>query len=171
MTATSTKETRLSDAPCSPLPQITTLKSAIRFLRGENSYLKAQGLLGDVRALPCLDRFETIPPVPVLERDDADTSVESSDESVDGPVTPPPSAAPASRHTLDVRSKLLWREIAESRADARVVDLTKIKPGKAWRSIKVMPEVQLEEMMRDKARLARKVERHVEQGRRLMAAR
>ncbi len=135
------------------LDQITTLKSAIRFLRAENTYLKAQGLLEEIRLLPSIPTLEADPELPVLDPTD------SSDESEGGPLTPPP----PSRHSLETRSKLLWRELADSQVNARVVDLTMIKPGMAWRPTKAMPEVQLAEMKRRRVKLGQRVDRHLDE--------
>jgi hypothetical protein len=150
-------ETEFAESNAPLFRQITILKSAIRFLRAENTYLKAQGLLEDIRCLPHLPTIEAIADVPPLDTTD------SSDESVDGPITPPPPPPPPSRHSLETRSKLLWRELAVSQTDAKVVDLTMIKPGAAWRPTKAMPEVQLAEMKRRRMKLARKVERHLDE--------
>lgn len=136
--------------------QISTLHSAIRHLRAENAYLKAQGLLGEIAQLPMLPTYEADPPVPALD------SADSSDESTDGPPTPPPAHDRGpSRHAMHTRTKLLWRELADSTLETRVVDLSRIKPGQAWRPIKALPEVQLEETRRQRERLQRRIERHV----------
>jgi hypothetical protein len=125
------------------------LKTAIRMIRRENAYLKAEGLLGDFRSLPALVSVPS--DLPPLEPSGPYGS--SSSDTDDGPLTPS-----ASRNSHGVEGKKqLWRELAYMQATASIVDLSKCSSRKGWQPRKNLPETQFYERERDRARLVRKI--------------
>ncbi|GAA5853786.1 hypothetical protein JCM5353_001035, partial [Sporobolomyces roseus] len=102
------------------IDKINSLRSAVRFLRSENSYLKSQDLLADLDALPTYE----LPPTPPL------TPEPPSDDEILSPnlsrTTRKPSALPV--QSFAARSKLLLREAGLISATPRLVDLSQIPP-------------------------------------------
>ncbi|GAA5998800.1 hypothetical protein JCM5350_006650 [Sporobolomyces pararoseus] len=106
--------------------KINSLRSAVRFLRSENCYLKSQDLLSDLDSLPSYE----LPPTPPLTpeppcSDDEDSTPFSRLSSTWKPsrtkTLPPASFA--------IRSKLLLREASLVSATPRLVDLSQITSG------------------------------------------
>ncbi|CEQ40814.1 SPOSA6832_02476 [Sporobolomyces salmonicolor] len=102
--------------------QITSLRSAVRFLRSENSYLKSQDLLADLDSLPSY----ALPPTPPF------TPEPSSDED-DSVPSPPLSRLSKKLATLPAesfatQSQQLLREARLVSATPRLVDLSQIAP-------------------------------------------
>ncbi|BGP20858.1 hypothetical protein JCM10213v2_009023 [Rhodosporidiobolus nylandii] len=123
------------------IEQITSLRSAIRFLRGENSYLKSQDLLSSLDALPSYD----LPPTPPLTPEPPSDS--ELDELPNRLLRPSqPSALPT--QSFATQSRLLLREARLVSATPRLVDVSQIKPvgaegRKAWVPAKRDPKNQL----------------------------
>ncbi|EKC97797.1 hypothetical protein A1Q2_07900 [Trichosporon asahii var. asahii CBS 8904] len=145
------------------IEQIEALRSAIRFLRNENSLLKSKDLYEDVRMLPPLRSLPDVPAVPELVEDGG------SDVESEGPVTPKPRTpkTPKSplvknantRQALDTETKLLYRELAKFSAAPRIVDLSGFDgKGPAWRSRKNSPEAQAWRWTMERVGLEKKVE-------------
>ena len=120
--------------------KINSLRSAVRFLRSENSYLKSQDLLADLDALPTYE----LPPTPPL------TPEPLSDDEILSPnlsrTTRKPSALPV--QSFAARSKLLLREAGLISATPRLVDLSQIPPigsdrRRAWTPAQRDPRNQL----------------------------
>ncbi|GAA5901065.1 hypothetical protein JCM5296_007301 [Sporobolomyces johnsonii] len=102
--------------------QITSLRSAVRFLRSENSYLKSQDLLADLDSLPSY----ALPPTPPF------TPEPSSDEDDS---VPAPSLSRLSKklatlpaQSFATQSQQLLREARLVSATPRLVDLSQIAP-------------------------------------------
>ncbi|BGP35932.1 hypothetical protein JCM10296v2_007784 [Rhodotorula toruloides] len=117
------------------IEQITSLRSAIRFLRGENAYLKSQDLLDDLDKLPSYELLPTPPLTPEPH--------EPSDDSFRLPPDPKSLA-----HSFSVRSKQLLREAGLVSATPRLVDVSHVAPlgadgKKAWRPVRRDPRKQL----------------------------
>lgn len=115
--------------------QITSLRSAIRFLRGENAYLKSQDLLGDLDKLPSYE----LPPTPPLTPEPH----EPSDDSFRLPPDPKSLA-----QSFSIRSKQLLREARLVSATPRLVDVSHVAPlgadgKKAWHPVRRDPRNQL----------------------------
>ncbi|GAA5900012.1 uncharacterized protein JCM6883_006062 [Sporobolomyces salmoneus] len=103
--------------------RIHSLRSTIRFLRSENSYLKSQDLLAELDSLPSYE----LPPTPPLTPEPPSTS---DDEELSAP---PLSlvAARSTRSTLPaqsfaIRSKQLLREARLISATPQLVDLSQV---------------------------------------------
>jgi dynactin 1 len=117
------------------IEQITSLRSAIRFLRGENAYLKSQDLLGDLDKLPSYE----LPPTPPLTPEPQ----EPSDDSFRLPPDPKSLA-----QSFSMRSKQLLREARLVSATPRLVDVSHVAPlgtdgKKAWHPVRRDPRNQL----------------------------
>ncbi|BGP28114.1 hypothetical protein JCM10295v2_007101 [Rhodotorula toruloides] len=115
--------------------QITSLRSAIRFLRGENAYLKSQDLLGDLDKLPSCG----LPPTPPLTPEPP----EPSDDLYRLPPDPMSLA-----QSFSMRSKQLLREARLVSATPRLVDVSHVAPlgadsKKAWHPVRRDPRNQL----------------------------
>ncbi|BGP04036.1 hypothetical protein NBRC10513v2_007776 [Rhodotorula toruloides] len=115
--------------------QITSLRSAIRCLRGENAYLKSQDLLGDLNKLPSYE----LPPTPPLTPEPH----EPSDDSFRLPPNPKSLA-----QSFSMRSKQLLREARLVSATPRLVDVSHVAPlgadgKKAWHPVRRDPRNQL----------------------------
>jgi dynactin 1 len=111
------------------------LRAAIQVLRNENAHLKARGLLDTISQLPIL--FQ-LPPTPGL--DPSDSNAPSSASSEDDTLSIPTQQSSTGIHTND---KVLWREMASFQSGATIVDISQVKPGKAWQPMKSLPEIQL----------------------------
>ncbi|TXT13518.1 hypothetical protein VHUM_00885 [Vanrija humicola] len=136
---------------------IENLKSALRFLRAENSLLKSKDLFNDIASLPPL-RTASLEPVPKLVK-----STESdSEDDADLPVTPRAHTRvtrPDARLALDTESKKLLKEVAVFTAVPRIVDISGLGAnGPAWRSRRNSPQAQLRRFAADRHALERKVE-------------
>ncbi|WOO77325.1 Dynactin, isoform [Vanrija pseudolonga] len=137
--------------------QIENLKSALRFLRAENSLLKSKDLFNDIASLSPL-RTASLEPVPKLIK-----STESdSEDDADLPVTPRAHTGvtrPDARLALDTESKKLLKEVASFTAVPRIVDISGLGAnGPAWRSRRNSPQAQLRRFAADRHALERKVE-------------
>ncbi|GAA5880816.1 hypothetical protein JCM16303_005127 [Sporobolomyces ruberrimus] len=121
------------------IDKISSLRSAVRFLRSENSYLKSQDLLSELDSLPTYE----LPPTPPL------TPESSSDEESSLPFSrahKKPSTLPA--QSFAARSKLLLREASLISATPRLVDLSQVPPigpdrKRAWTPAQRDPRNQL----------------------------
>lgn len=152
--------------------QIENLRSAIRYLRNENSLLKSKDLYRDLQLMPALPSYRpSTPPVPDLEPSsgasgDAPASPSSSSSSADSDIlrTPGPT-----RHSLETESKLLFQQVVSSlRGKNRIVDVSDLGAGaSAWKSRRKRPEVQMWEMKREERRLEQSVDDLKERLRRL----
>ncbi|GAA5942628.1 uncharacterized protein JCM15063_000844 [Sporobolomyces koalae] len=127
--------------------KITSLRSAVKFLRSENSYLKSQDLLSDLDAIPLFE----LPPTPPLTPEPC-----SDSEHEAGPTgtsslsrrseSNPKALAPQS---FAVRSKLLLQEARLVLATPRLVDLSQVSASqgdrrrKAWTPARRDPRNQL----------------------------
>ncbi|KZV79203.1 hypothetical protein EXIGLDRAFT_632417 [Exidia glandulosa HHB12029] len=131
------------------LEQIDSLRGTVRFLRQENSYLKGQDLLKEIRQLPDLPSY-TPPP---LTPPDSPTSSASSE----GPVTPP-----TTLRSLALETKTLYRDVIAFSSAPKVVDLSalnkrKTDGGPAWIPMRDSPAHQLLQRKRAADELSRKV--------------
>lgn len=135
--------------------QIDALRSTVRFLRTENSYLKGQDLLREIESLPPLpepiSRLPT-PPLDPLGLSDTD------DSDSDAPATPP------TLRSLTTETKMLSRDIIRFSSSPRVVDLSalhakrsEVKGGKLWMPRKQTPAHQVWERKLEAERLSRRV--------------
>lgn len=138
--------------------QIENLKSALRFLRAENSLLKSKDLFNDIASLSPL-RTASLEPVPKLVKS---TESDSEDDAADLPVTPRAHTRvtrPDARLALDTESKKLLKEVASFTAVPRIVDISGLGAnGPAWRSRRNSPQAQLRRFAADRHALERKVE-------------
>ncbi|KAL1412932.1 hypothetical protein Q8F55_000681 [Vanrija albida] len=137
--------------------QIENLKSALRFLRSENSLLKSKDLFNDIASLSPLGAA-SLEPVPKLVK----SSESDSESDADMPVTPKAATRvtrPDARLALDTESKKLLKEVASFTAVPRIVDISGLGAnGPAWRSRKNSPQAQLRRFAADRHKLERKVE-------------
>ncbi|EJD45781.1 hypothetical protein AURDEDRAFT_87692 [Auricularia subglabra TFB-10046 SS5] len=132
------------------LEQIDSLRGTVRFLRQENSYLKGQDLLKELRQLPELPTYTPPPLTP------PDSPTPSSSDS-EGPSTPP-----TTLRSLALETKTLYRDVIAFSSAPRVVDLTelnkrKVEGGPAWMPQRKTPAHQLLERKRAADELNRKV--------------
>lgn len=116
-------------------------------MRRENTLLKAEGLLGDLGALPVLSH--ELDSVPNLDKNEAGAISSDSDSA---PKTPPGSHF---QRPTTVQKKHLWRELATLQATASVIDITQVKPGRGWQPLRRLPEVQMSEKLRTEERMVR----------------
>lgn len=154
--------------------QIENLRSAIRYLRNENSLLKSKDLYRELHLMPALSPYRpSTPPVPDLiepsstaDHSPASPSSSSSSSAGDSDVlrTPGPT-----RHSLETESKLLFQQVvAGLRSKNRIVDVSDLGAGSsAWKSRRKRPEVQIWEMKREERRLEQSVDDLKERLRRL----
>ena len=133
------------------------LRSAVRFLRSENSLLKSRDLYNDLQTLPTLAR-RSESPVPELIPASSFSSPSSS--FVDIPITP-------TRHALETESKLLFRDIAAFQSSPRIVDISGSGLKSGWHSRKNSPEQQIWTWKGEEKRLERRVDRLAERTRAL----
>ncbi|KAJ9123331.1 hypothetical protein QFC22_001530 [Naganishia vaughanmartiniae] len=139
------------DAQCLTSKASLHLRAAIQVLRNENAYLKARGLLDTISRLPVLSQM---PPIPALDPSASD--VPASPSSEDDTLATPTGRTPITDRAED---KLLWREMVSFQSGATIIDVSQVKPGKAWQPMKSLPEIQLYE--RDKrAKCLRKRAEH-----------
>ncbi|RXK41589.1 dynactin 1 [Tremella mesenterica] len=157
--------------------QVENLKTAVRFLRNENSLLKSRQLYKDLGFLPTIPysspsssfsptTWDT-PDLVSNKRSNivgADGSLDSPTSSDDGelPVTP----TKITKQSLETNTKLLFRQLAEFQSSPRIVDISQLG-GTAWRSKKKSPEWQMTEWRRQEQRLERRLEDLTEQAREL----
>ncbi|GAA5828534.1 hypothetical protein JCM11251_000839 [Rhodosporidiobolus azoricus] len=123
------------------IEQITSLRSALRFLRSENSYLKSQDLLTSLDVLPTY----SLPPTPPLTPEPPSDSEDEPPTSRSLAPLQPVKLAPQAFAT---KSRLLLREARLLSATPRLVDVSSIPPvgaggTKAWQPAKRDPRNQL----------------------------
>ncbi|KAJ9107379.1 hypothetical protein QFC21_000829 [Naganishia friedmannii] len=133
--------------------KILQLRAAIQVLRNENAHLKARGLLDTISQLPIL--FQ-LPPIPSLDSSDSNvpSSASSEDDLLSTPTHPPSTGI----HTGE---RILWREIASFQSGATIIDISQVKPGKAWQPMKSLPEIQLYERDKRAKNLRRKADHQI----------
>ncbi|GAA5897736.1 hypothetical protein JCM8208_000245 [Rhodotorula glutinis] len=145
--------------------QITSLRSAVRFLRQENAYIKSHDLLVQVDALPSYDLPPTPPltPEPHDPLDLASSSPFLSSSRAATKSLPPPSFV--------IRSAQLLREARLVSATPRLVDVSRAAPGaaggssaaadgrKPWQPVRRDPRSQLWAEKERTRLLERKVQR------------
>lgn len=146
--------------------QVENLRAAIRYLHRENSLLKGKELYKDLKLLPSLpasyaarDAVEE-DEVPELDHSALDSPSSDSDTaSMDGlgPVTP-------SRYTVEMESKLLWKEVSEWAAAPKIVDISKVA-NRGWMRRKGGPDEQAWAWSIQEKELGRRVERLKERSR------
>jgi hypothetical protein len=124
-------------------------------IQRENILLKAEGLLGQMRALPALPH--ALESVPALDADEAKDN--ASSESDSSPQTP--QGAVFQRPTT-VQKKHLWRQLANLQASASVIDITQVKPGRGWQPLRRLPEAQMSEKLRMEERVVRNLKSYLE---------
>lgn len=96
--------------------QIEALRGAVRFLRSENSYLKGQGLIREIRSLP---------PLPdLIEPGESDDSSGTEDEDFVDPYSSSPTST--SVRALNTATKVLYRDLLTFSSTPRVVDLSAV---------------------------------------------
>ncbi|GAA6042719.1 hypothetical protein JCM8097_005546 [Rhodosporidiobolus ruineniae] len=123
--------------------QVTSLRSALRFLRSENSYLKSHDLLSTLDSLPTY----SLPPTPPLTPEPPSDSDDSPSDRRSAFLSPPsPVKLPAA--AFATRSKLLLREARLLSATPRLVDVSQIAPvsadgRKSWQPARRDPRNQL----------------------------
>jgi dynactin 1 len=146
------------------LTQIENLRSAIRYLRNENSLLKSKELYHDLHVLPALPYRSSPEPEPAVPELDPSSPLSSPSSSLsDLPVTP-------TRHSLETEGKLLFREITAFQTRSKIVDISSLRGDQGWISRKRCPEVQVWEWKEEGRRLERKVEGLADRMRRLAVA-
>ncbi|KAG2744177.1 hypothetical protein P692DRAFT_20745270, partial [Suillus brevipes Sb2] len=139
------------------LEQIEALRSTVRFLRTENSYLKGQDLLKEIQALPHLQepisRIRTPPLGPSGQSDTDESDTEH-----------PP--APPTIRSLATETKVLYQDVIKFSSSPRVVDLSALhakraesdcKGGKMWMRRKASPAQQVLDRKVEAVRLSRRV--------------
>ncbi|GAA6009177.1 hypothetical protein JCM11491_005782 [Sporobolomyces phaffii] len=142
--------------------KINSLRSAVRFLRSENSYLKSQDLLSELDLLPSYE----LPPTPPLTPEPVASSFPDDDDddhkdARSSSLLPFDFATRAQRNpsiplpapSFATRSKLLLREASLVSATPRLVDLSQIalstgglesrKPRRGWNPSRRDPRSQL----------------------------
>lgn len=135
--------------------QVANLKAAIDIVRRENTLLKAEGLLGEVRSLPALSH--AMDPVPALDLNEV-TGGASSDSDA-APKTP---RASIFKRPTTVQKNHLWVGLATAQASASVIDLTQVKPGRGWQPLRRLPEVQWSEKLRAEEKMVKSLKAFVE---------
>ncbi|KAK0481445.1 dynein associated protein-domain-containing protein [Armillaria novae-zelandiae] len=104
------------------LEQIEALRGTVRFLRTENSYLKGQDLLREIKTLPPLpEPFARSPTPPLDPSGFSDTDDSDSDRS----------PSPPTLRSLTTETKLLYRDVIKFSTSPRVVDLSAINALRA----------------------------------------
>ncbi|GAA5851867.1 hypothetical protein JCM8547_000082 [Rhodosporidiobolus lusitaniae] len=133
------------------IDQITSLRSALRFLRSENSYLKSQDLLSTLDALPSY----SLPPTPPLTPEPCSTDEDGDDGPLSSRSLLPPSPFRLPPEAFKTQSKLLLREARLLSATPRLVDVSHVAASalregggagmtrKAWQPAKRDPKNQL----------------------------
>ncbi|GAA5890444.1 hypothetical protein JCM6882_002923 [Rhodosporidiobolus microsporus] len=126
------------------IEQITSLRSALRFLRSENSYLKSQDLLSSLNALPTY----ILPPTPPLTPEPPSDSEQDDSSPTRSRFLSPLQPAKLPPQAFATQSKLLLREARILSATPRLVDVSQIPPvgaegKKAWQPAKRDPRNQL----------------------------
>ena len=140
----------------------------------ENSYLKGQDLLHEMRALPELRAPSSLPrsPTPPLEP----SGLSDTDEEDDGSGSedsPKTKSKPPTLRSLAAETKLLYRDVIKFSASPRVVDLSVasvnrnrsktledgnvVAVGRGWMPRKKMPAHQVWERKVEVDRLSRRV--------------
>ena len=146
------------------IEQITSLRSAVRFLRQENAYIKSHDLLVQVDALPSYD----LPPTPPLTPEPHDPL----DLASSSPFLSSSRAAPKSlpSPSFAIRSAQLLREARLVSATPRLVDVSRTAPAtsapggssaaaKPWQAVRRDPRSQLWAEKERTRLLERKVQR------------
>lgn len=144
--------------------KLENLRSAVRFLRSENSLLKSRHLYPDLLSLqPLRSRSAGLAvgveaPVPELEPS-SPTSPSSPSSNSSFPLTPP-----VTRHSLETERKLLFREITKLHSVPKIIDISSFGgaedtgAGGGWRSRKNNPEVQMWDWRRKEKKLEKRVQ-------------
>lgn len=153
---------------CSHADQIDGLRGAVRYLRRENSYLKGQDLLKEIRALPPIPDFSR-PSTPELDRSPSP----DSESDFDRPRTPP------TLSDLATEANVLYREVLTFSSTPRVVDLSivnkrrvdPVRGGKGWMPKRLSPSHQLLERKMEGEKLSRRVKGLIERASMLHATR
>ena len=112
--------------------KIDALRGTVRYIRRENSYLKGQDLLKEIRSLPPIPDFSR-PATPELDRSPSPTD---SDSDFDRPRTP------TTLNDLATEASVLYREVLNFSSSPRVVDLSiinkkridPVRGGRGWMS-------------------------------------
>jgi len=137
--------------------QIEALRGTVRYLRTENSYLKGQDLLKEIRALPPLP--DPVVRVATPPLDPSGTS-DSEDSDYDIPATPP------TLRSLATETKILYHDAIKFSSSPRVVDLSVVhakraesegKSVKGWIRKKDTPAHQILERKMEAERLRKRV--------------
>jgi len=141
----------------------------------ENSYLKGQDLLHEMRALPELRAPSSLSrmPTPPLEPSGLSDTDEEDDESDPGGSPKMKSKPPPTLRSLATETKLLYRDVIKFSASPRVVDLSAtsanrtrskkledgsvVAVGRGWVPRKKMPAHQVWERKVEAERLSRRV--------------
>lgn len=176
------------------LEQIESLRGAVRFLRTENGYLKGQDLLKEIQSLPSLGPapYGHTPQLPYVTADGAD-EIDSDDplktgghavhtkgkngddqprlnkeEAAGGVHAKGEKASSSSLQALSTESKVLYRELLEYSASAKLIDLEALERerNQGWMPQRKTTAYQLWERKREGDRLKKQV-----QGLRLHTAR
>ena len=138
--------------------QVENLKLAIRFLRKENALLKSKELYKELNLLP---KLPSVRPsgMEIEDLPELDHSFDSSSSSEDGDVLITPS-----KHTIEMESKLLWKELGQWTSVPKIVDLSKTGHN-GWNRRKGGPDDQVWTWKEQEKELGRKVERLKERSR------
>jgi dynactin 1 len=139
--------------------QVENLRSAIRYLRSENSLLKSRHLYPDLKLLapiPSFPIFNSIAePNYEVEGEIPGLSPTNSSESDSSPPSTPITPTPKS---LETESKILIRDITNYQIKPRIVDISNIDTRRGWKSRKGSPEMQVLGWKREEEKLGRRVE-------------
>lgn len=134
--------------------QVENLRSAIRYLRSENSLLKSRHLYPDLNLFAPIRSYPTI-----------DTEAKDSAEEDVPPLSPSssnsdtsPQTTPINRQSLETESKILIRDITNFQLKPRIVDISNVNSSKGWKSRKGSPEAQVGGWKKEEERLGRRVE-------------
>ena len=134
--------------------QVENLRSAIRYLRSENSLLKSRHLYPDLNLFAPIPTYAT----PHLKaEDEAEAEVPPLSPSSSNSDSSPPTT-PINRHSLETESKILIRDITNFQLRPRIVDISSVTSNKGWKSRKGNPEAQVGGWKKEEERLGRRVE-------------
>ena len=138
--------------------RIEALRSALRFVRRENAVLKSKEHFLALRSLG------PVPSLPMPELIPSSPTSSTSESSFD--LTPPR----PTRRAIDTGSKLLWRDITDFHAKAKIVDISQLNNQAGWTSRKNSPEAQMAGWRKEERVLRAKVEKLEEMTRMYAAA-
>jgi dynactin 1 len=136
-------------------PQVENLRSAIRYLRSENSLLKSRHLYPDLKLLAPIPSLPTIVPKQEAEEELPGLSPTNSSNS---DTSPPSTPITPTRLSLEKESKILIRDITNFQLKPRIVDISNISSTKGWKSRKGSPEAQVGGWKKEEEKLGRRVE-------------